>query len=142
MGDLVEMQEQLAGKRHEAVLLMASGLSCKQISQQIGIAVQTLYNWRSADPAFRAELTRLQRKLYAEGIDALRGLVREAVESLSSVMSDPAARDSDRIAAARTVLQFAMSAQHGDNPDIGEDDREFREVADELARLVRAGHAS
>jgi hypothetical protein len=138
MGDLVEMQEQLAGKRHEAVLLMASGLSCKQISQQIGIAVQTLYNWRSADPAFRAELTRLQRKLY----DALRGLVREAVESLSSVMSDPAARDSDRIAAARTVLQFAMSAQHGDNPDIGEDDREFREVADELARLVRAGHAS
>lgn len=142
MGDLVEMQEHLKGKRHDALLLMARGVSCKQISQQTGIAVQTLYNWRSSDPAFRSELSGLQRKLYAQGIDALHGLVREAVESLSSVMRDPAARDADRIAAARTVLQFAMSAQDDQGSDGDEDDREFREVADELARLVRAGHVN
>jgi len=142
MGDLVEMQEHLKGKRHDALLLMARGVSCKQISQQTGIAVQTLYNWRSGDPAFRAELSGLQRQLYAQGIDALHGLVREAVESLASVMGDPATRDSDRIAAARTVLQFAMSAKDGRSLDVDEDELEFREVADELARLVRAGHAS
>lgn len=142
MGDIVGLEDRVNGKRREALLLMARGLSCPQVSERTGLAVQTLYNWRSSDPAFRVELSRLQRELYGEGVDALRGLVREAVESLSYVMSDPAARDSDRIAAARTVLQFAMSAQDGRSPDLDQDDREFREVADELARLVRAGHAS
>lgn len=142
MGDLVEMQEHLKGKRREALFLMARGLSCKEISGQTGLAVQTLYNWRSADPAFRSELTRLQRELFEEGIGALRGLVQQATATLCSVMSNPVARDADRVGAARTVLQFAMSAQDGRNPDLDEDDREFRDVADELARLVRAGNAA
>lgn len=138
MGDLVEMQEHLKGKRQEALLLMARGVPCTQISKQTGIATQTLYNWRSADSAFRAELAGLQRKLFAEGVAALHGLVREAVESLAGVMGDPAARDSDRISAARTVLQFSMLAREGLDSQVDEDDREFREVAEELAQLVRA----
>lgn len=142
MGQLVEIADHLAGKKREAFLLMARGMSCREISEQTGLAVQTLYNWRSADPAFRSELARLQRDLYDEGVGALRGLVQDATATLCSVMSNPAARDVDRIGAARTVLQLAMSAQDGRSPDVDEDDREFRDVADELARLVRTGNAS
>lgn len=138
MGELVDISDHLRGKRQEALLLMARGLSCKQVSDQTGIPIQTLYNWRSSESTFRAELARLQRALYAEGVGALCGLVRQAAESLAGVMNDSAAKDGDRIAAARTVLQFAMTSRTGSPVEVDQEDAEFRSIATELAQLVRA----
>jgi hypothetical protein len=142
LGTVLELSGHLSSKQREVLLLLARGNSPSVAASKANVAVQTIYNWKSCNPEFRLELERLQNRLYQEGVGSLRSLVHQAAATLREIMSRDAARDSDRIAAARTVLQFAMSAQDGGDPDVGEDDREFRDVVEELAKLVRTGHAS
>lgn len=142
MGQVLDISAHLSARQREVLLLLARGMSVGEVAGQTKVAVQTIYNWKSGDAGFRRELARLQDCLFDEGVESLRGLVHTATATLGEIMVTSEARDADRIAAARTVLQFAMSAQDGRSADVDEDDREFREVADELARLVRTGNGS
>ena len=141
MGQIVSISDHLSAKQRDALLLMAQGSAFKEIAERTGVAIQTLYNWKSSDHRFRDELSRLQQRLYDDGIDALRGLVHEATATLGAVMSNPSARDSDRISAARTVLQFAVTAEVGERDERDEDEREFRQLASEISRLARSANA-
>lgn len=141
MAEILDIASHLTAKQREALQLMAAGLALRHVSERTGIAVQTLYNWRSSHEAFRRELGMVQRQLHEEGLQALRGLVHEATATLAGVMGNPDSRDSDRIAAARTVLQFcspggAASQESGRDPE----DAEFLLVAEDIARLVRAAN--
>lgn len=141
MAEILDIASHLTAKQREALQLMAAGLALRQVSERTGVAVQTLYNWRSSHEAFRRELDLVQRQLHEEGLQALRGLVHEATATLAGVMADSDSRDSDRIAAARTVLQFcslggAASQESGRDSE----DAEFLSVAEDIARLVRAAN--
>lgn len=140
MADVVSLCTHLTAKQRDVLLLMAQGVSYKTISEVTGIAVQTLYNWRSGNADFHRELSRLQEHLYAEGVSCLRGLLHEATSTLSSVMTSPTARDADRIAAARTVLQFAGSSEPAAGTGDDEQDRDFRGLAEQIADIVRKGN--
>ena len=142
MAEILDIALHLTAKQREALQLMAAGLALRQVSERTGVAIQTLYNWRSSHATFRLELDLVQRRLHEEGLNALRGLVHEATATLAGVMASPNSRDSDRIAAARTVLQFCSpgdTASPGSGPD--SEDAEFLEVAEDIARLVRAADA-
>lgn len=142
MAKIVSLSGHLSAKQREVVLLIAQGISYKSISETTGVAVQTLYNWRSANPAFRRELVRLQEQLYEEGIRALHGLVHEATSTLGSVMTNPDARDSDRIAAARAVLQFATGSGPEERSGEALDEEEFGNLAQQVIEIVRLGSGS
>ena len=140
MGDVVEIGAALTAKQQQGLLLLAEGLSCGEVAARLKLSPQTIYNWRSSDAKFRRELDLLQRDQYEAGLRALRSSVYQAATLLSQVMSDPAARDSDRIAAARTVLQFGGAAATLADPSSDEaPDEMFEAVAEEIAQLVKAG---
>ena len=141
MAKIVSLTTHLSAKQRDVVLLMAQGVSHRQISQTTGVALQTLYNWRSANPAFRQELARLQEHLYEEGVRGLKGLVQEATSTLCSVMTSSDARDADRIAAARTVLQFAVGPEPGERAGDVEDENEFGGLAQQIIEIVRSASA-
>ena len=107
MGEVVEFSEALSAKQRECALLMAQGCSCRQTAELTGLAVQTLYNWRSGHADFRQELRRLQNRVYAEGVEQIRSLVGQATETLRVIMADPDAAHRDKLAAARAVLDYA-----------------------------------
>lgn len=139
MAEILDIAYHLSAKQREALQLMASGLALRQVAERTGVAMQTLYNWRSSHATFRRELELVQRQLHDEGMHALRGLVHEATATLASVMASPNSRDSDRIAAARTVLQFCNSGETaGEDGCRDPEDGEFLAVAEDIARLVRA----
>ena len=141
MAKIVSLSAHLTAKQRDVVLLMAQGMSHRQISEKTGIALQTLYNWRSANTAFRKELAALQKHLYEEGIRALQGLMQEATSTLCSVMADSGARDADRIAAARAVLQYAVGSELGDRTAHADEEEEFDGLAQQIVEIVRSGNA-
>lgn len=142
MAQIVNLSARITAKQRDVLLLMAQGESYRAISETTGVALQTLYNWRSANTAFRRELVRLQEHLYAEGIRGLRGLLHEATSTLRAVMTDSSTRDADRIAAARTVLQFAVAVEpEARSDDIG-DEFDFSDLAEQIVEIVRSRNAS
>lgn len=140
MGDLVDFSEALSQKQRDAMLLMAQGLSCPEISEQLGVAAGTLYNWKSQNAEFRLALRRLQSQLFAEGVNNLRGLVGQATATLANILADAAARDTDKLAAARLVLQYA-GVDGGEQGQVREPepDETFAQAAAEIAAFLRKG---
>jgi transposase-like protein len=104
------MIDGLRERERIAADLLAQGKTCREVAQTLGIAEKTLYNWRKKPHVQRAIYTRQQELI--DGSEA-RGLAElpAAIATLTSIMKDPNARASDRIAASRALLNGATAYQ-------------------------------
>ena len=92
------------------VVALASGLSRKQAAQQAKVSERTVTR-RLADPAFRERVAAAQAETITQTSAQLTAAGLEAVHTLVQLLSAQA--ESVRLAAARAVLELAVSYREG-----------------------------
>ena len=76
------------------------------MARELGVTERTIHTYRKK-PAVMKAILRAQEDYMSEGDGRGVSSVPEAVETLTKIMSDPNARDSDRIAASRALMNGA-----------------------------------
>jgi hypothetical protein len=76
----------------------------------LGVTERTIHTYRKKPAVMRAVL-RAQEDYMSEGGGRGVSSVPEAVQTLTDIMNDPQARDSDRIAASRALMNGAAAYQ-------------------------------
>ena len=89
-----------------AVALLAQGKNNRETATELGIAERTLYTWRQKPAVQRAIFLR-QQQIISDNESQTIELLPEAIATLKSIMRDPLARPSDRIAASRALINGA-----------------------------------
>lgn len=74
-------------------------------AKKAGISEKTAYNYRKL-PEFAAEYNRMSGEMIQETVRRLQRLARGSTTVLSSIIFDADARNSDRVAAIRTALEY------------------------------------
>src|SRR5262245_55185991 len=78
-----------------------------QAAGACGISERTLIRWLQ-QPDFAREYRAARRMALEKAIEAIQALTSTAVVTLNDVMRNPASSDGARVAASRTVLEFAL----------------------------------
>jgi len=95
--------EKFSDAQLKALSRLVAGNRNYEVAEEVGVALGTLMNWR-CQPAFKAELKRLQEICYQDSIDALRGASLEAAFTLTEIMRDTDNAPRDRLTAAKAIL--------------------------------------
>lgn len=90
---------ELTPKMFRAIDLIYDGMTKQAVAAELKISIGTLNRWTN-DPDFKAATVALAAQRIGQ-------LVPEAVQTIQQVMSDPCSKSSDRLAAAKTVLEYA-----------------------------------
>lgn len=78
----------LSIEQQNAIGLLITGLTDREVAERVGVRRETVTKWRLYHPAFRAELNRIRKGLWEQGVDRLRNLVPDAVSVLEEVIHD------------------------------------------------------
>jgi len=73
----------LSPEQVNALGLLLAGETDEATAQAVGVTRQTVWEWRSRNPEFIAELNRQRDSIWAAQSDRLRGLVGRAVDVLA-----------------------------------------------------------
>lgn len=103
---LVDPRDGLTARQRLAVDLLAKGHTCRHVAQELGVTERTIHTYRKK-PAVMTAILRCQEDLMSQGGSQGVSTVPQAVETLTKIMNDPEARDSDRIAASKALLNGA-----------------------------------
>lgn len=90
---------ELTPKMFKAISLLYEGKSKAQVAEELKITPGTLNRWTN-DPDFKAATVSVATQQMGD-------LVPQAVQTIKGVMGDTMAKPSDRLNAARTVLEYA-----------------------------------
>jgi HEAT repeat protein len=100
-----EIEATLNGKQEKALELMIQGVTDVEIAKRIGVARQTISNWRHYDTVFIETLEDQRRMLREKTRDSLIGLGEKAIEVLKNALEDEDPKI--RLQAAKEVLNTA-----------------------------------
>ena len=89
-----------------AVNLLARGKTLRDICRAINITERTLYGWRQK-PEVQAAIFKAQQELINDTEAQGLNVIPNAISTLASIMNDPEARASDRVAASRALINGA-----------------------------------
>lgn len=78
-----------------------------EAARKAGISDRTLRSYLS-DPAFSAEYERRKKKLLSDATRQMQQSMRIAVSTLRGIIQSQGSRDSDRISAARLILEYSL----------------------------------
>ena len=94
---------QLSIEQANALEHLLQGQSDRAVSEAVGVARQTIWEWRNHDPLFIAELNRQRVELWAEARERLKSLANHALDVVEVHLDsdDPKAS----LAAAKYILQ-------------------------------------
>jgi hypothetical protein len=100
--------QRLSDRQLHALELILSGESQDYICYRLKIDPKTLYNWKTKNPFFIAELNRRHQELWRETADALRLSVNHAVQVLNRHLNVPG-DDMTQLRAARALINLVNS---------------------------------
>ncbi|OPZ79910.1 MAG: hypothetical protein BWY79_00135 [Actinobacteria bacterium ADurb.Bin444] len=83
---------QLTVQQRNAIDMLIAGKTDLEVSQAVGVARQTVTEWRNHNALFAAELNRQREELWAASKEALRRLVADAVKVISDDLAAPERR--------------------------------------------------
>jgi len=104
-------------ERALACLLVSD--SKAEAAKKAGISDRTLRSYL-CDPAFKAEFQRRKRKLISDATQQIQKSMKIAISALREIIQSKSSKDSDRITAARLILEFSLR---------------FEEITDLMSRL-------
>ena len=73
---------ELSIEQENAIDLLITGKSDGETGKTVGVARQTVWNWRNNDPYFKAELNKRRQALWAASQDRIRSLAADALDVL------------------------------------------------------------
>ena len=89
---------------------LARGTTIRETARKIGVSEKSVYLWRQR-VAVQQAIARIQQELLSETGGMNISTIPDAIKLLDSIINDPEARNTDRIAAARTLMSGAQAYQ-------------------------------
>src|SRR5215207_9575776 len=124
-----KIRHALSIEQLNAVDLLVTGKSDREVAEAVGVSRQTVCGWRLYDPYFQAELNKRRKEVWGASLDKLRSLLPKALEVVERELEG----GDNSLGAALKVLQMANIA--GLTRDVGSADPE--EIIDDGARRRR-----
>lgn len=90
-----------------AVDLLARGKTIREVSRALQLSERTIWNYRRKPQVQRA-IFNLQQELMQQSGGQSLSAVPQAIDVLTEIMNNPEARDADRIAASRSIINGAQ----------------------------------
>ena len=126
--DLTVMQE-------KAIQLLITGLTDQAVADQLGLARQTVCNWRHNEAAFAARFNAERQALWSTHREKLRSLVTQAVNVLAEDMDtkmEPKLRQSAAIHVLKAVGLYGQDMKPSGPIDSVEVERDWQANGDML----------
>ncbi len=100
----------LNAKHERAILALLETPCLAAAAEKAGVDVSTLRHWRKK-PEFQEALEEARREVFDGSLCRLQAGFGKAVDALLAVVEDENAKPSERISAARTVLDHGYRAE-------------------------------
>ena len=99
-----------APTREQVLALIAAGSTISDAAAYAGIHRNTIYNWLRSDTRFRADLSRAREAKALYWREQAEELAAGALDTIRSLMADPAVPASVRLKAAQSILNIVTVA--------------------------------
>ena len=110
MVDRIYGSDGLNERQRIAANYLARGTTIRETARKIGVSEKSVYSWRQR-PAVQQAIARIQQELLSETGGINISTIPDAIKLLDSIINDTEARNTDRIAAARTLMSGAQAYQ-------------------------------
>ena len=130
-------QDDLTVMQEKAIQLLMTGLSDQAVADELGIARQTVNNWKHNDAAFAARFNAERQALWSTHGEKLRSLVSQAVDVLAEDMAatlEPKLRQSAAIHVLKAVSLYGQDMKPSGAIDIGQVERDWQ-ANDDMLKL-------
>lgn len=129
----VDPRDGLTTRQRLAVDLLARGHTSRYVARELNVSERTIHTYRKK-PAVMTAILRAQEEIMSQGGSRGISTVPEAVETLTAIMNDENARDADRIAASRALMNGAQA--YAERKIL---ERQLRDMESLLRELTGAG---
>lgn len=102
----MDPRDGLTPRQRLAVDLLAKGHTTRYVANELKVTERTIHKYRKTPTVMKAIL-RAQEDIMSQGGSRGVSTIPEAVETLTAIMNDENARDSDRIAASKALMNGA-----------------------------------
>ena len=130
-------QDNLTVMQEKAIRLLMAGLNDGAVADKLGLARQTVNNWRHNEAAFAARFNAERQALWSTHREKLRSLVAQAVDVLAEDMVaklEPKLRQSAAIHVLKAVGLYGQDMKPSGAIDSGQVERDWQEN-DEMLKL-------
>lgn len=110
MVDRIYGSDGLNERQRIAANYLARGCTIRETARKIGVSEKSVYSWRQRT-AVQQAIARIQQELLSETGGMNISTIPDAIKLLDSIINDTEARNTDRIAAARTLMSGAQAYQ-------------------------------
>ena len=136
-------QDNLTVMQEKAIQLLMMGGSDQAVADKLGLARQTVNNWRHNDVVFAARFNAERQALWSTHREKLRSLVAQAVDVLAEDMAatlEPKLRQSAAIHVLKAVSLYGQDMKPSGAIDSGQVERE-RQASDDLLKMFEVASA-
>ncbi len=117
-GEVVEQDDGLSQRQHEALLALLREPTVAKASESTGIPQRTLYNWLQ-DEKFMSALRKARRDGFSTAVAMTVRYAPVAVTALVKVVTDQKTPAAARVRAATALLDFGTALWNEDGPACG-----------------------
>ena len=110
MVDRIYGSDGLNERQRIAANYLARGTTIRETARKIGVSEKSVYSWRQRT-AVQQAIAHIQQELLSETGGMNISTIPDAIKLLDSIINDTEARNTDRIAAARTLMSGAQAYQ-------------------------------
>jgi hypothetical protein len=103
------MSGKFSRKHEQAISALLTQPTLAEAATTVGVGEATLRRWLQQE-SFQAAYRQARREAIGQAIARLQQVTTTAVTTLEAVMTDPGAKESARVTAARAVLELAIRA--------------------------------
>lgn len=97
----------LSPNQIKAIEALLSNPSVEKAAQAVGVDKSTLFRWLR-DGGFKEAYAEARKTLLESTLTGLQAISTEAVEALHAELTNATAKPSERIAAAKAILEFSL----------------------------------
>lgn len=110
-------QKTTTGNRQAAAELLSIGSTTIEAAKAADVTRETISRWRNHDPEFQLLLAEANAATHKLVHDRITGHAQLAVDTLAKVCRDPEAKGSEKVAAAKAILErMTPPPQDGQQP--------------------------
>lgn len=132
-GDKARQQERsLTVEQQNAIDLLVTGISDREVAEKVGVSRQTVTNWRLNNLAFQAELNRKRKDMWGSSKDRMRALIPKAIDRLEKSLGDEADRNGPKVAIE--VIRATGLHSDAECSFVEKESDDPRELAEEIAK--------
>jgi hypothetical protein len=120
--------ETLTPKQQVALASLLEHGTVIEAAKACGISTRTLFRWLNEE-AFAVAFRQARAQLLETSLSALQAASVDAVKTLRDTLNNAAAKPSERISAARAVLEFSLKAR-----EVLDVEQRLAQIEERLAR--------